>query len=110
MRRLFLLLFATSMLLPVEEALAEQCGDDPSPFEDVFYYDGFCTDAVWAKNANITKGCADGSIFCPNDPVTRAQMVLFMRRMAEATFPSVFLPRENRHERHPARHARPLRS
>ncbi len=91
MRRLFLLMFAAAALVSGEEAFALDCGDDPSPFEDVFYYDSFCTDAVWAKNANITKGCADGSIFCPNDPVTRAQMVLFLRRMAEATYASAIL-------------------
>lgn len=91
MRRMLLLLFAAAALLAGRDALAFPCGDDPSPFNDVFYFDSYCTEAAWAKNAGITVGCGDGSIFCPNDPVTRAQMVLFMRRLAQATFPTVDL-------------------
>jgi hypothetical protein len=69
------------------QAHAEGCGDNPLPFQDVTQNDIFCTDAAWAKNANITLGCGDGTNFCPAEDVTRAQMVLFLRRTAEATFP-----------------------
>jgi hypothetical protein len=30
----------------------------------------------------VTQGCGDGSRFCPNDAVTRAQMATFMQRLA----------------------------
>jgi hypothetical protein len=58
-----------------------------SPFGDVAQGALFCTDATWARNASITFGCGSGVDFCPDLSVTRAQMVLFLRRTAEATFP-----------------------
>ena len=79
-------LFAFSVALP---AAAGVC-TGPSPFSDVAQSDPFCSDATWAKNASISVGCAVG-IFCPSNPVTRAQMVLFLRRMADATFPAAIL-------------------
>ena len=30
------------------------------------------------KNEGITGGCGDGTIYCPNDPVTRDQMAVFL--------------------------------
>jgi hypothetical protein len=68
------------------QAQADPCGGQ-SPFTDVPQNAGFCSDATWAKNANITTGCT-ATTFCPFLDVTRAQMVLFLRRMAVATFPT----------------------
>jgi hypothetical protein len=67
-------------------AQADPCGGQ-SPFIDVPQNAGYCGDATWAKNANITTGCT-ATTFCPSSDVTRAQMVLFLRRMAVATFPT----------------------
>ena len=82
-----LLLGAILALSLTPRARADTCGDNAPPFEDVPQNAGFCSDAAWARNANITLGCGDGTNFCPQDAVTRAQMVLFLRRFAESTFP-----------------------
>jgi hypothetical protein len=73
-------------LFSATPARADPCAG-ASPFGDVPPGASYCTDALWAKNANITDGCGP-SIFCPSSSVTRAQMVLFLRRMAGATFPA----------------------
>src|SRR6266542_562415 len=48
-------------------------------FSDVdtaaFYHD----DVHWLKEMGITLGCG-GTLFCPNDPVTRGQMAAFLHR------------------------------
>src|SRR6266540_3635778 len=48
-------------------------------FSDVdsaaFYHD----DVNWLKEMGITLGCG-GTLFCPNDPVTRGQMAAFLHR------------------------------
>lgn len=36
----------------------------------------------FAVDAGVTVGCGDGSDFCPDDPVTRAQMATFMHRLS----------------------------
>ena len=36
----------------------------------------------WVANAGVSTGCGDGSTYCPNDNVTRAQMGTFMCRLA----------------------------
>jgi hypothetical protein len=36
----------------------------------------------WVADAGITTGCGDGSDYCPDDPVTRAQMGAFMHRLS----------------------------
>jgi hypothetical protein len=36
----------------------------------------------FAVDAGITVGCGDGSNYCPDDPVTRAQMATFMHRLS----------------------------
>jgi hypothetical protein len=76
-----------AMLSPTQ-ARADECpeGTDP-PFADIVNGDSFCEEAAWAKAAEITLGCDAFDNFCPYDFVTRAQMVLFLRRMAEATSP-----------------------
>ena len=45
---------------------------------------GFCENVEWVKNRAITLGCGDGSNYCPNDPVTRLQMAIFMNRLGKA--------------------------
>jgi len=79
---LMLLIFAC---LGTTQAQADPCGGQ-SPFNDVAQNDIFCSDATWAKNAQIVFGC-NATDLCPHNPVTRAQVLLFLRRMAEATFP-----------------------
>jgi hypothetical protein len=82
-------LFAIVAMFSATQARADECpeGTDP-PFADILNSDDFCTEAEWAKAAEITTGCdASGDFFCPYDFVSRAQMVLFLRRMAKATFP-----------------------
>lgn len=36
----------------------------------------------WVANAGVTAGCGDGSTYCPNDAVNRAQMATFMYRLS----------------------------
>ena len=43
---------------------------------DAYYHDA----AIWADNAGITTGCEDGTKFCPDDNLTRAQMITFLKR------------------------------
>ena len=51
-------------------------------------------DGAWYSNelsalkaAGITTGCGDGTGFCPEKPVTRAQMAVFLHRALEAELP-----------------------
>ena len=81
-----LLLPVVTFVLPTP-ARADACSG-ASPFIDIPQAAGFCSDALWARNALVTVGCGAGPTFCPGQSVTRAQMVLFLRRTAEATFPS----------------------
>jgi hypothetical protein len=66
---------AAFALLGAKVASAAPCTslndvDDSSPF---------CRNVEWLKNREITIGC-DVNVYCPNDPVTRAAMALFLRR------------------------------
>ena len=36
--------------------------------------------AGWAAEAGVTRGCGDGTIFCPHRPVTRGQVAAFLYR------------------------------
>ncbi len=47
-----------------------------TPFTDL---DGFIPQIEWLYASGITAGCS-ATRFCPNDPVTRAQMALFLDR------------------------------
>ena len=80
------LLFPALLLMELPGAHAASCSG-ASPFGDVAQDAIYCSDALWAKNAGVTLGCTLQE-FCPNDAVTRAQMVLFLRRTAEAGFPA----------------------
>ena len=47
---------------------------------------------TWVADVGVTTGCGDGSTYCPNDSVSRAQMGTFMYRLSgndPATAPSV---------------------
>lgn len=53
-------------------------------FSDVaagtYYHDS----AAWLADSKITAGCGDGSTFCPDSPVTRGQISLFLKRFTES--------------------------
>lgn len=67
-------------------AAADPC-PGASPFTDVARTDGFCTNTEWLRNRGVTVGCT-ATAYCPNDPVSRAQMALFMNRLGVALTPS----------------------
>ena len=50
----------------------------------------FCEEAHWLRNALVTLGCG-GDNFCPGQAVTRAQMALFMNRLATTLTPDVLV-------------------
>jgi spore germination protein YaaH len=52
-----------------------------TPFTDL---DGFIPQIEWLYKSGITAGCSP-TRFCPNDPVTRAQMALFLDRALNLT-------------------------
>lgn len=51
------------------------------PFEDVPVDDTFCPVIAWAVAAGITYGVGDGTEYGTTDPVTRASMASFLRRV-----------------------------
>ncbi|MEQ8272428.1 MAG: S-layer homology domain-containing protein [Deltaproteobacteria bacterium] len=66
---------------------AESCGSCSSdcgvcgPFEDVAADHPFVRGITWMKDERITRGCtSDGSRFCPDDAMTRAQLATFFVR------------------------------
>jgi subtilisin family serine protease len=59
------------------EAIVVHVTDD-LPFDDIRGHK-FVDDIVWAFENGITTGCGGGK-YCPNDPVTRAQMATFLNR------------------------------
>ncbi len=63
---------------------AQQCG----VFTDVQASDGFCASVQWLKNRGITTGCT-ATQYCPQDPVTRAQMALFLNRLGATALPRI---------------------
>lgn len=53
-------------------------------FSDVPTSSAFHDDISWLADAGVTLGCdASGTLFCPDEFVTRQQMAAFMRRLAE---------------------------
>ncbi len=52
-------------------------------FTDVSTADSYCPNVAWLKNRAVTLGCT-GNTYCPNDPVTRLAMALFMNRLGKA--------------------------
>jgi hypothetical protein len=73
---------AIALSLAASSAQAATCAGAP-PFTDVSASATYCTNTEWLANRGVTLGCV-GTNFCPNDPVTRASMALFMNRLADA--------------------------
>ena len=86
--RLNKLLVAAAVVLFPTVASADMCAG-ASPFDDVAPGAIYCTNAEWLANRNITLGCG-GANFCPDPPVTRAAMALFMNRLGAALTPELF--------------------
>ena len=84
MYRLLAALFVVIVLFKPTDASAAACNAGQSPFGDVPDGAIFCKEALWLRNALVTLGCGDGSNYCPSESVTRAQMALFMNRLAVA--------------------------
>ena len=75
------------LLLGIASAARADPCPGPSPFTDVNPADSFCTNTEWLANRSITQGCASG-MFCPAQSVSRAQMALFLNRLADALTPA----------------------
>ena len=50
---------------------------------------GFCSNVTWIKNRAITVGCTSSTLYCPNEPVARLSMALFMNRLCNVLSPLV---------------------
>ena len=59
-------------------------GPDPG-FRDVASDAWFAAGVAALAASGITKGCGDGTTFCPNNPTTRAQMATFLHRAISRT-------------------------
>jgi hypothetical protein len=86
MRRLLAVLVAGLAPVAVHASI---CNPGESPFADVPDTSPFCSEALWLRNANVTIGCGNGTVYCPNDFVLRSQMALFMRRLVRAATPDM---------------------
>ncbi|MDH5286932.1 MAG: hypothetical protein OEX23_09905 [Betaproteobacteria bacterium] len=86
MRTLRALVFVAA-LAPLG-ALAQQCVG----FGDVLASSPFCPNVEWVKNRGVTLGCGTGANYCPNDPVTRLQMAIFLNRLGTALTPVDLAP------------------
>lgn len=77
--KLVLVTALISMLVAVPTAVvaSHQFRDVPS---DNVHHDAIS----WLASVGVTGGCsADGTSYCPEDPVTRAQMATFLKRFAD---------------------------
>lgn len=88
MRRWLALLCLSIFAVAAQEARAT-CNPGQNPFVDVLDSDIFCGSALWLRNSLVTTGCPPGNRYCPFDAVTRAQMALFMKRLARAVTPDM---------------------
>ncbi len=59
-----------------------------SGMTDVASDNAFCANVDWLRNRGVTLGCTT-TAYCPADPVTRAQMAIFMNRLGAALSPTV---------------------
>ena len=69
-------------------AAAQPCAG----FTDVSGTSSFCPNVEWLKNRAITVGCTSATLYCPNDPVTRLSMAIFMNRLGVALTPIELTP------------------
>jgi hypothetical protein len=53
-------------------------------FTDVDSTSPFCASVEWLKNQGITVGCTSTTLYCPDNPVTRLAMAVFLKRFADA--------------------------
>jgi hypothetical protein len=88
-----LVIVAVSMLLAPSITAASPCLG-ASPFADVPAGESYCSNTEWLKNRGVTLGCA-ASLYCPNDPVNRAAMALFLNRLSIALTPSTNVTSDN---------------
>jgi hypothetical protein len=50
----------------------------------------FCTNVTWMKNRQVTLGCTPaGTMYCPNNGVSRLAMAAFMNRVGNVLTPNV---------------------
>ena len=82
-------LLVSIVLVAASEGRAGSCLPGHSPFTDVPDSEIFCAEALWLRNALVTLGCEAGTTYCPLAPVSRAQMALFMKRLASAVMPDI---------------------
>jgi hypothetical protein len=61
-------------------------------FTDVLASNQFCPEVEWVRNRSITLGCGAGTAYCPNDPVTRLQMAIFLKREGDKLTPTIIEP------------------
>jgi hypothetical protein len=61
-------------------------------FTDVLASNQFCPEVEWVRNRSITLGCGVGTAYCPNDPVTRLQMAIFLKREGDKLTPTIIEP------------------
>ena len=58
-----------------------QLPDGPDPgFGDVAPGEWYAADLARLVGSGITRGCRDGTVFCPDQPTTRGQMATFLHR------------------------------
>ncbi len=58
-----------------------QLPDGPDPgFGDVAPGEWYAADMARLVGSGITRGCRDGTVFCPDQPTTRGQMATFLHR------------------------------
>jgi hypothetical protein len=64
------------------DGLSSGLGPSDDGFTDVDEADIFYADILWRSREEITKGCnpAANDLFCPDDPVSRPQIAVFLRR------------------------------
>ena len=67
------------MAVFLSRAYSLPAGPDPG-FSDVDYDDWYAPDVTRLAASGITKGCGDGTVFCPGQDTTRAQMATFLWR------------------------------
>lgn len=78
-RAVIVSLFAgISLNLAVAGTAVAQWGGFTDVSQDAYYADA----VVWMRDNKITAGCGVDK-YCPNDPVSRGQMALFMQRLSD---------------------------
>ena len=80
------LLVAVSTLLSGGAALAAPCAGF-TDVDDTVVSGEQCQSVEWLKNREITTGCTSSTLYCPNNPVLRSSMALFLSRMGDRLTP-----------------------